>query len=88
MSEMWARLKWPVVLSVAFAAGIAGLMVWIALDHNPQEAYCVYNAAKDACAIQLHEVAVISLSWFVPTFVVALITSVAIGAVARRLSRS
>lgn len=50
-------------------AGLAAVMVWIAVNHNPQQAY--YDVSTDRMDYQA--LALVWLSWFIP---VALITSV------------
>jgi hypothetical protein len=41
----------------------------LALDHNPQEAYCMRIVEDEPCVIQWADLLAIGASWFVPAFV-------------------
>ena len=72
------RLRWPAVVSAACAGTVGAVMAYVAIQHNPQEAYCVHRAARDACAIRWGPVAELVASWFVPSLALALLVSASV----------
>ena len=47
MSQLLKRLRWPVALSAVLAAAVGVFMAYIAIQHNPQEEYCVYQVSQE-----------------------------------------
>lgn len=78
-------LRWPVLVAASAGLAVSGVIVAIALDHNPQEAFCTYTDTKESCVVQLGSVSTLALSWFVPAFSVALLLSIVGSRLATRL---
>jgi hypothetical protein len=78
MSRLLKRLRWPVTVSAVFAAAVGAFMAYIAIQHNPQEEYCMYETAQAACSIRMGPVAELAVVWSVPSFVVALLITVSV----------
>jgi len=83
MTQFSKRFRWPVMVAAVFAAAVGAFMAYVAIQHNPQEEYCVYQAAQNGCAVRLGPVAELFVAWFVPCFVVALIIAALVNEVLR-----
>ena len=60
------------VAAVLLAGAVAGVMASIAIQHNPQEEYCIHIAGGE-CAIQWGPVFLIAVSWFVPVLLLVVV---------------
>ena len=59
--------RWSVlytVLTLVVAVVVASLMVSIALDHNPQGAFCAYADDMTSCQVRWAQVGLVFGSWF------------------------
>ncbi|OGQ07433.1 MAG: hypothetical protein A3G32_00685 [Deltaproteobacteria bacterium RIFCSPLOWO2_12_FULL_40_28] len=65
-------LKISVSISALISLTVAGLMMWIAMKHNPQGEFCTYIDA-DNCEIQWLHWSGLGLSWFFPSFLIFMI---------------
>nr|WP_300306079.1 hypothetical protein [Halomonas sp.] len=79
MARCWKALYTALTLVVAI--GVASLMVYVALDHNPQGEFCAYADDMTSCRVRWGPVALVFGLWFavvalamtVPAMVVDLI---------------
>ena len=51
------------LVSVALALISASLMVYVALDHNPQGEFCAYPSDMSSCEYQYGAIASVFLGW-------------------------
>ena len=51
------------LVSVALALISASLMVYVALDHNPQGEFCAYTTDMSSCAFQYGAITSVFLGW-------------------------
>ena len=69
----------PWILGASAGAGVAGLAMRAAWDHNPQGAF------HDASGVHWLDLGVVGLAWFVPVAVATALVVTALAAVVRRL---
>lgn len=92
MARRWKALYTALTLVVAM--GVASVMVYAALDHNPQGEFCAYTAGMTSCQVRWAPVGLVFGLWFavvalvmtVPAMVVDLIVR-AVGWIKARVKR-
>ena len=55
-------------VSITISLSISALMVYVAIDHNPQGEFCSYLSGTTQCEYQLGSIASVFFGWFFVTF--------------------
>lgn len=67
-------MKIALIFAAIISSAVASLVIYIyiALQHNPMEAYCM-GGYKDDCKLNIPNIAGLWISWFVVSFVIQVI---------------
>lgn len=65
-------MKIALICATIISSALASLIIYIALQHNPMEAYCTGGSADD-CKLNIPNIAGLWISWFSVSLVIQVI---------------